>query len=62
MRTVWEWYENCTLYENRDKISEKWKVSKYEVFSGPYSPTFGLTTGKFGPKETPYLDIFRAEQ
>ena len=28
-----------------------WKVSKYEVFSGP-------NTGKYGPETTPYLDTF----
>ena len=37
-----------------------WKVSKYEVFSVPYIPVFGLNTGKFGPDKTPYLDTFRA--
>ena len=30
-----------------------WKVSKYEVFSGP-------NTGKHGPEKTPYLDTFHA--
>ena len=29
------------------------KVSKYEVFSGPYFPVFG-------PEKTPYLDTFHA--
>ena len=35
-----------------------WKVSKYEVFSGPYFPVFGLNTefspntGKYGPENT----------
>ena len=30
-----------------------WKVSKYEVFSGPYFPVFG-------PEKSPYLDAFHA--
>ena len=40
-------------------------MSKYEVFSGPYFPVFGLNTeicgvntGKYGPEKTPYLDTF----
>ena len=37
-----------------------WKVSKHRVFSGPYFPVFGLNTGKYGPEETPYLDISRS--
>ena len=42
------------------KVEKKtaWKVSKYEVFSGPYFPVFGLNTGKYGPGKTPYLDTF----
>ena len=36
------------------------KVSKYEVFSDLYSPTFGLNTGKYGPEKTRYLDTFHA--
>ena len=32
------------------------KMSKYGVFSGPYFPS----TGKYGPKKTPYLDTFHA--
>ena len=48
-----------------------WKVSKYEVFPGPYFPVFGLNTEvysvnlriqyenrKYGPEKTPYLDTF----
>ena len=31
---------------------------KYGVFSGPYSPIFGLNTGKYGPEKTPYFDTF----
>ena len=37
-----------------------WNVSKYEVFSTPYFPVFGLHTGKYGPEKTPYLDTFHA--
>ena len=37
-----------------------WKVFKYGVFSGPYSPIFGLNTGKYGPEKTPYFDTFHA--
>ena len=33
---------------------------KYGVISGPYFPVFGLNTGKYGPKATPYLDTFHA--
>ena len=36
------------------------KVSKYGVFSGPYFPSFGLNTGRYGPEKTPYLDTFHA--
>ena len=32
------------------------KVSKYEVFSGPYFPVFSRNTGKYRP----YLDTFHA--
>ena len=35
-----------------------WKVSKYEVISGPYFSVFSPNTGKYGPEITPYLDIF----
>ena len=37
-----------------------WKVSKYGVISGLYFPVFGLNTGKYGPENTLYLDIFHA--
>ena len=37
-----------------------WKVSKYGVISGPYSPVFSPNTGKFGPEITPYLETFHA--
>ena len=36
-----------------------WKVSKYEVFSGPYFPVFSPDTGKYGPEKFPYFDSFR---
>ena len=36
------------------------KVSKYEVFSGPYFPVFSPNTGKSGPEKTPYADTFLA--
>ena len=35
-------------------------MSKYEVFSGPYFPVFGLNAGKYGTEKTPYLDTFHA--
>ena len=48
-------------------------MSKYEVFSGPYFPVFGLNkeiygvisvfsaiTRKYGPEKTPYLGTFHA--
>ena len=35
-------------------------MSKYGVLSGPYFPTFGLNTGKYGPGKTPYLDTFHS--
>ena len=35
-------------------------MSKYGVISGPYSPVFGLNTGKYGPEITPYLGTFHA--
>ena len=37
-----------------------WKVSKDQVFSGPYFPVFIPNTGKYGPGKTPYLDTFQA--
>ena len=37
-----------------------WKVSRYEIFSGPYFPVFRTNTGKYGPEKTPYLDTFHA--
>ena len=35
-------------------------MSKYGGISGPYFPVFGLSTGKYGPEITPYLDTFHA--
>ena len=41
-------------------------MSRYGVFSGPYSPVFRLSagispnTGKYGLEKTPYLDSFYA--
>ena len=34
-------------------------MPKYGVFPGPYFPTFSPNTGKYGPEETAYFDIFR---
>ena len=36
----------------------EWKVSKYEVISGPYFPVFSPNAGKYGPEMSPYLDTF----
>ena len=36
-------------------------MSKYEVFSGPQFPVFGLNTGKYGPEKFPYLDILHGD-
>ena len=35
-----------------------WKVSEYEVISGPYFPIFSPNTGQYGPEKTLYLDTF----
>ena len=40
------------------KLFPAWKVSKFEVFFGPYFAVFSPNTGKYGPEETPYLDTF----
>ena len=37
-----------------------WKVSKYEVFSGPYFPKFRLDARKYRLEKTLYLDTFHA--
>ena len=42
----------------KDNYITSWKVSKNGVTSGPYFPVFGLSTGKYGPEITPYLDPF----
>ena len=41
------------------KTTTVWRVFKNGVFSGPYFPVFGLNSGKFAPKKTPYLDTFQ---
>lgn len=33
---------------------------KCRVFSAPYFPVLGLSTGKYEPEETPYLDTFHS--
>ena len=51
--------QNIKISKNWNKQKEKnleisstaWKLSKYSVYSGPYSPTFGLNTER-------YLSIF----
>ena len=35
-------------------------MPKYGFFSGPYFSVFSPITGKYGPEETPYLEIFHA--
>ena len=37
------------------------KSVQIRSFSGPYFPTFGLNTGKYGAEKTPYLEAFQAE-
>ena len=52
-----------TLVTNEEKVAETvttWKVSRYEVISGPYFPVFGLNTGKYRPEITPDLNTFHA--
>ena len=36
-------------------------MSKYGFFSDPYFSVFGLTTGKYRSKKTPYLEVIRSE-
>ena len=36
------------------------KAPNTEFFSGLYFPVFGLSTGKYRPEKTPYLDTFHA--
>ena len=60
--------KQCTLYYWPSKPITAWKVYKYGVFSGPYFPTFGLNTerygvfnpnaGKYGPKNFRILSLF----
>ena len=38
------------------------KAPNTEFFSGLYFPVFGLSTGKYRPEKTPYLDTFHAVQ
>ena len=38
-------------------VATVWKVSKNGVFPGPLFPVCGLSTGKYGPKITAYLNI-----
>ena len=49
-----------TNRSNENKTNTEWKVSKYEVFSGPYFHVFSSSTGKYGPEKSPYLDTFDA--
>ena len=56
-------YQGISLLSVTEKICERftsWKVSKYEVFPGPYFPVFSPNTGKHGPGKTPYLVNFHA--
>ena len=39
-------------------VSTTWKVSRYRFIPRPYFPVFSPNTGKYGPKTTPYFDIF----
>ena len=43
--TAWE---SCNIFTKKCWTRTAWKVSKYGVFSGPYFPTFGLNTEKYG--------------
>ena len=45
------WQERWLISSSRNYLYTAWKVSKYEVFSGPYFPVFE-------PEKTPYLDFF----
>ena len=53
----------------RKAVNTAWKVSKYEVFSGPHSnwitpylPVFSPNKWKYGAEKTPYLDTFHSEK
>ena len=41
-----------------DTVSTAWKVSKYEVFFGPYFPTFGLNTERYMRENCPNTEFF----
>ena len=59
----WCWrdiFNNASGIKKSNLINIAWKVSKYEVFSGPYFAVFGLNTGKYRPEKTSYLDTFHA--
>ena len=53
---------NREKHQGKHRNCTAWKVSKHEVFSGPYFSVFSPNTGKYGPKKTSYLDIFHAVQ
>ena len=36
---------------HQHEIDNAWQVSKYEVFSGPYFPLFGMNTEIYGVQE-----------
>ena len=38
----------CLIQKNSSLVHTVWKVSQYGVFSGPYSPLFGLNTEIYG--------------
>ena len=40
----------------------EWKIFKYGISSGLYSPVFSQNTGKYGPGKTPYLENFHEVQ
>ena len=57
----------ATKFDNKQinyPKSKKHCVKSVQIrsFSGPYSPIFGLNTGKYGPEKTPYLDSFHTER
>ena len=50
---------NGTIYIN-DQITTARKMSKYQVFSGPYFPISALNTVKYVPEKSPHVDPFYA--
>ena len=67
--SIRDFFSKCDkIVENCDKTA--WKLSKTEIFSGPYFPIFGLNTeiygvnifrpniGKYGPEKTPFFRHF----